>query len=98
MQALDHSSVPERLRLPEALAVLAALRASLGRSESVPQMLDLSVLQEIDSSALAVLLALRREHGSTLQFTNAGTRLRSLAKLYGIEGLLFDAHTSGAVS
>jgi len=98
MQALGHSSVPERLRLPEALAVLAALRASLGRSGSGPQMLDLSVLQEIDSSALAVLLALRREHGSTLQFANAGTRLRSLAKLYGIEGLLFDAHTSGAVS
>jgi|LauGreDrversion4_2_1035121.scaffolds.fasta_scaffold359918_2 phospholipid transport system transporter-binding protein len=98
MPAPDRSLIPERLRLPEALAVLGALRASLGGSSADPRVLDLAALQEIDSSALAVLLALRREHGPRLRFANAGSRLRSLARLYGIESLLFGADSTGPAS
>ena len=53
--------------------------------------LDASALVEFDSSALAVLLGLRRElvsRGSALQVDSMPQRLRELAALYGVMDLL----------
>jgi anti-anti-sigma regulatory factor len=57
--------IPPRLRLPEAMSALQQLRHALA-SGAHPQVLDLAVLNDSDSSALAVLLALKREFGFPL--------------------------------
>ena len=57
-------------------------------------LLDASSLREFDSSALAVLLGLRRvlsQKGSTLQVEGMTPRLCELANLYGVLGLLEEA-------
>lgn len=54
-------------------------------------LLDASALQEFDSSALAVLLACRREAqtlGRSLQVQGLSGRLQELATLYGVLELL----------
>lgn len=56
--------------------------------------LDASALVEFDSSALAVLLGLRRAlaaQGATLQIKGMTPRLRELASLYGVLDLLEQA-------
>jgi phospholipid transport system transporter-binding protein len=53
--------------------------------------LDASALAEFDSSALAVLLGLRRvltQKGSALRIEGMTSRLRELASLYGVMDLL----------
>lgn len=53
--------------------------------------LDASALTEFDSSALAVLLGLRRvliQKGACLQVQGMTPRLRELASLYGVLDLL----------
>lgn len=95
MTGFDRQGVPVRLRLPEALQILGELRGRLATRPSELRQLDLAPLQDIDSSALAVLLALRREFGDRLQFSNASARLRSLARLYGLESLLFGSAGNG---
>ncbi len=53
--------------------------------------LDASALAEFDSSALAVLLGLRRvltQKGSALRVEGMTPRLRELARLYGVMDLL----------
>jgi phospholipid transport system transporter-binding protein len=53
--------------------------------------LDASALAEFDSSALAVLLGLRRlltQKGSVLRVEGMTPRLRELASLYGVMDLL----------
>lgn len=85
------------LNLP---AVLMHAQASACRTQLVQAMaatqdrvvlLDASGLQEFDSSALAVLLACRREAlalGRRLQVQGLSDRLRELAALYGVLELL----------
>ena len=54
-------------------------------------LLDASALEEFDSSALAVLLACRRQAqvmGRSLQVQGLSDRLRELATLYGVLVLL----------
>jgi phospholipid transport system transporter-binding protein len=54
-------------------------------------MLDAADLTDFDSSALAVLLGLRRvltQRGSTLRVEGMTPRLRELATLYGVMDLL----------
>lgn len=51
---------------------------------------DAGALQEFDSSALAILLACRREAGAagkTFAVQGLPPRLRELASLYGVEAL-----------
>jgi ABC-type transporter Mla MlaB component len=79
--------IPPRLRLPEAMRALQQLRHALA-SGAHPQVLDLAVLNDSDSSALAVLLALKREFGARISFANPPDRLRSMARLYGAESLI----------
>ena len=65
--------------------------------------LDAQALQEFDSSALAVLLELRRaclRLGKQLTIEGAPERLMHLASLYGVRALLEDgarAHTASIV-
>ena len=66
-----------------------ALRSEPGR-EAVA---DASALLNFDSSALAVLLECRREAlamGKTFAVSHMHARLRALATLYGVAGLLPD--------
>jgi len=85
------------LRLPAILmhAEASACRAQLAQAMAATQdrvvLLDASGLQQFDSSALAVLLACRREAqtlGRSLQLQGLSDRLRELATLYGVLALL----------
>ncbi|HEX2545526.1 MAG TPA: STAS domain-containing protein [Ramlibacter sp.] len=62
------------------------------RSEAGTQAVaDASALRKFDSSALAVLLECRREAlalGKTFSVSHLHPRLRALAALYGVGGLL----------
>jgi ABC-type transporter Mla MlaB component len=78
---------PSEIRLTNAVAALAQARGALG---SATVSIDLAGLTVFDSSALAVLAALRREAGGTLHFANPHANLRQLAALYGVDALLFD--------
>ncbi|MCX7203433.1 MAG: STAS domain-containing protein, partial [Burkholderiales bacterium] len=51
--------------------------------------LDLSGLTHFDSTAVAVLIALRREAPHGPAFRGVPANLRKLAGLYGVETLLF---------
>jgi phospholipid transport system transporter-binding protein len=56
---------------------------------------DLKEVSELDSSALALLLAWLRETkaaGRTLVFTNLPESLQTIARLYGVQDLLAAAH------
>lgn len=58
---------------------------------TAPVLVDASALHDFDSSALAVLLGLRRvasDLGRTVQVTGMPARLRELATLYGVLDLL----------
>ena len=55
------------------------------------EILDASALQELDTAAVAVLIACQREartHGRNLRVIGVPPRLRQLAQLYGVEELL----------
>ena len=83
--------LPTRLLHDQANACLAQWVAQLPGHLPPSVGLDASELTEFDSSALAVLLGLRRElvlRGSVLQVTGLSPRLRELAGLYGVIDLL----------
>ncbi len=82
---LTHDEAPESLR---------RLRQELGAQPAAPVTVDASALTRFDSSALAVLLACRREAERTARaFSVRGlpARLRELAALYGVAALLPEA-------
>ena len=89
MNAVASFSFPQRLTHAEAMDVLSALTDAL---RAGVQCLDLAALTEFDSSALSVLLAVRRArgNGTPLRCINAPDKLRKLANLYGVEPLVFD--------
>ncbi|QDL53541.1 STAS domain-containing protein [Rhodoferax aquaticus] len=83
-------SLPATLTQNDASACLEQLTAGL-RSEAAQVVVDAARLRSFDTSALAVLLALRRECARAgKHFTVQGLpqRLRDLASLYGVESLL----------
>ena len=64
---------------------------SLAQAQTGAVVADASALQEFDSSALAVLLACRREAlaaGKAFSVTALPARLRQLAGLYGVAELI----------
>lgn len=86
-------SLPAVLTHEHAKACLAQLTAGL-RAEATQVVVDAALLRSFDSSALAVLLELRREcarAGKRFAVKGLPARLRDLASLYGIEGLLPNA-------
>ncbi|MDM7456785.1 MAG: STAS domain-containing protein [Tepidimonas sp.] len=85
-------ALPATLTHVQATAYLAqcsAALASAGRGTMVQ--VDASALREFDSSALAVLLAVRREvlaRGAQWRLSGLNERARVLAGLYGVAELL----------
>jgi phospholipid transport system transporter-binding protein len=83
--------LPATLLHEQADACLAHWVAQLPAALPPAVALDASALAEFDSSALAVLLGLRRvlsQKGSTLRVQGMTPRLRELATLYGVLDLL----------
>jgi phospholipid transport system transporter-binding protein len=85
------------LRLPQTLmhniaaATLADMLQAVRSEPSDSLTVDASALQRFDSTALAVLLELRRaalQAGKTLALQGMPKRLQDLAALYGIAELL----------
>jgi phospholipid transport system transporter-binding protein len=86
--------LPHTLLHEQADACLAQWVTHCRTNAQPSVVLDASALVEFDSSALAVLLGLRRAlsvQGSALQITGMTPRLRELASLYGVLGLLEQA-------
>ncbi len=83
-------SLPTELTHDQAKKCLAQLTSGLAL-EGAQVVVDASALQRFDSSALAVLLELRRiclRAGKGLQVKGLPKHLGDLATLYGIESLL----------
>ena len=83
-------TLPDELTHDQATGCLARLVASLG-AEGAAVQVDAAALQRFDSSALAVLLELRRACaglGKSMVVQGLPGGLRSLAVLYGVEALL----------
>lgn len=85
------------LRLPQTLlhntaaASLAEMLLAVRAEPSASVAVDAAALERFDSTALAVLLELRRaalQAGKTLALQGVPQRLRDLAGLYGIDELL----------
>lgn len=84
-------ALPDRLTLAEAAATLARLGDALSRQPGATVEVDAGSLRVFDSSALAVLLELRRRllsQGKSLRVSGWPGRLEELASLYGVRDLL----------
>lgn len=91
VQPADILALPERLTLAEAGHALARLGGALSQHAGPSVTVSASALQVFDSSALAVLLELRRQlaaQGRALQVNGWPPRLKELAALYGVQELL----------
>jgi phospholipid transport system transporter-binding protein len=83
--------LPARLTHELAAPSVAALGAMLAGETGAEVVADASALREFDSSALAVLLACRRQvraAGKEFSVRGLPPRLRQLAGLYGVQDLL----------
>lgn len=68
-----------------------ALQAGLQAITAGQQEMDLALLGNVDSAAVATLLAWKRaaaEKGAPLKFHHVPANLQSLANLYGVDALL----------
>ncbi len=83
--------LPAVLMHPQAAACRGQLAQAMAATQDRVVLLDASALADFDSSALALLLGLRRvvrQKGSVLRVEGMTTRLRELASLYGVLELL----------
>jgi phospholipid transport system transporter-binding protein len=81
-------AVPARIRLDNAVSVKGQGLQALAQGETI---FDLSQVQDVDSSALAVLLAWKRaaqQTGTALTLQGQDGNLGALAELYGVEALI----------
>ncbi len=93
-QPTQSSALPDRLTHGEAQAWMDGWVANLGAAPAGAVQVDASALQNFDSSALAVLLEARRraiDSGRPFGVLGMPPRLRQLAALYGVDGLLAPA-------
>lgn len=84
-------ALPERLTLEEALPTLDRLDGQTAQQGGTTVVLNAASLREFDSSALAVLLELRRRlqaRSKSLVVEGWPRRLEDLAGLYGVQELL----------
>ncbi len=83
--------LPQRLTLDDAVVALGQLEREMASQPGAVALIDAGALQAFDSSAVAVLLELRRSlmaQGKTLQILRWPQRLRELVALYGVAELL----------
>ena len=74
--------------LDNAMALLEAGGQYLRRPQTV---IDFSEVSEIDSASVSLMLEWSRRarlKGGDVRFANLGEAIRSLTKLYGVEGLI----------
>ena len=89
--AATPAALPAQVILADAGKTLVELKQALSRQAGPVVMLDAASLRVFDSSAVAVLLELRRQlraEGKTLQVSHWPSRLESLMGLYGVGELL----------
>jgi phospholipid transport system transporter-binding protein len=82
---------PAELTNLQATALLQQLGAQLTAETGAELVVDARAMERFDSSALAVLLQLRRDaltQGKTFSVKGLPQRLRELAGLYGVADLL----------
>jgi len=85
--------LPPELTLRQATACLRMLVQGLP-SQTTTVVVDAASLERFDSSALAVLLELRREslaRGKQFELRGLAPRLADLARVYGVDELLVNA-------
>lgn len=90
-QLLPRLALPTRLTIERASSVLTELQASLSVIDDARVVLDAAGMHDFDTSAVAVLLELRRHQmarGRELGVANWPERLTSLVRLYGVDSLL----------
>lgn len=83
--------LPAQLTHDEAPACCRMLSQAIKVDPAPAVVADAGALQQFDSSALAVLLDARREalaNGKTFAVAHMPPRLRELASVYGVAGLL----------
>ncbi|MGI4778798.1 MAG: STAS domain-containing protein [Janthinobacterium lividum] len=83
--------LPPKLMHDEAPACMRMLQQGMAGLKGSIAVVDASALTRFDSSALAVLLECRREAGAlgrSFAVRGLSSRLRELASLYGVAGLL----------
>jgi phospholipid transport system transporter-binding protein len=83
--------LPAQLTLRDATAALAVLESEIATHAEPVVEIDAGGVTQIDSSALAVLLACRRSAEARQRgfaVFNAPERLSQLARLYGVQDLL----------
>ena len=83
--------LPPKLTHDDAPACMRMLQQGMAGQQGSAAVVDASALERFDSSALAVLLECRREAsalGRSFAVKGLSPRLRELASLYGIAGLL----------
>ncbi len=84
-------SLPAELTHQSAGACLKRLVTELGSEGGAGVVIDAKALNRFDSSALAVLLAVRRQcqaTGKTFAVSDMPSRLRDLAGVYGVAELV----------
>ncbi|MEI8324245.1 MAG: STAS domain-containing protein [Betaproteobacteria bacterium] len=83
--------LPAELTNMQATALLTRLGEQFAAQNGTELTVDASAMERFDSSALALLLQLRRdalERGKTFSVKGLPQRLRELAALYGVAQLL----------
>ena len=97
MKAKVHLQLPMELTHAHARDWLKSLIIALRQEGERQITVDASRLTRFDSSALAVLLACRREalsNNKTFVVSQMPDQLRQLARVYGVSDLLQSAHGS----
>jgi len=91
--------LPPSITTREARDTLRLLAQALPREADAAVVIDASGLQQLDSSALAVLLECRRlaqAWGKQFELRQAPPKLAALAKLYGLDALLLGGSSAPA--
>lgn len=85
------AELPEAVTVHTVTAVLASLSQRLRQAAGQEASLDAGALRSFDSSAVALLLELRRDlahEGKALRLVNLPPKLQELVALYGVSELL----------
>ncbi len=72
---------------PVTFETVASLEKALDATRATPQRLSLQDVTEVDSSAVAFLVAVKRRHQG-VQFDEVPAALDTLAELYGVRDIL----------
>ncbi len=83
--------LPTQLTTQEAQDTLRLLTQAMPREGDAPVVIDASGLQQLDTSAIAVLLECRRlarAWGKPFELKRPPAKLVALARLYGVEELV----------